>query len=112
MLTKLVAPGASRAVRARLLTTMEATPYEVIAAALMGMKARPDRTAVLRRLAVPFLAVCGEEDAITPPAMSRAMAAEHPRGEVVVLPGAGHMSPMERPAEFAAALRAFIGKAG
>lgn len=111
MLAKLVAPGASREVRAALLTTMEATPYETIAAALMGMKARPDRTHVLRSLGAPFLAVCGEQDAITPPPMSRAMAEVHPSGEVAVLPGAGHMSPMERPAEFAAILARFLARA-
>jgi len=108
---KLVAPGAAATVRARLLTTIEATPYETIAAALRGMRDRPDRTGVLRGLAVPFLAVCGELDALTPPPFSEAMAAAAPRGRCVLVPGAGHMAPMERPREVVAALRAHFAGA-
>lgn len=108
MLAKLVAPSADRAVRARLLSTMEATRYETIVAALMGMRARPDRTHVLRALEQPLLIVCGELDAITPPDASRAMAKEQPRSELALIPEAGHMSPMERPEEFARILGAFL----
>lgn len=107
MLAKLVAPSASRDVRARLLSMMEATPYETLVAALMGMQERPDRTAVLRSLAAPLLVVCGEHDALTPPALSRAMAEAKPGAELALIADAGHMSPMERPAEFAALWRAF-----
>lgn len=110
MLAKLVAPSAGPSVRARLLSLIEATPYESIVAALMGMKVRPDRMGVLRGLAVPLLVVCGEEDVLTPPALSRAMAAAHPSGELSLVPGAGHMSPMERPAAFHDALGAFLAR--
>jgi pimeloyl-ACP methyl ester carboxylesterase len=112
MLTKLVAPSAGRDVRARLLTTMEATPYETIVAALLGMQARPDRTHVLRALTRPLLIVCGALDAITPPDDSRAMAAANPESELALIPDAGHMSPMERPREFAAILADFLGRQG
>ena len=70
------------------------------------MRGRPDRMGGLRTLDVPFLALCGELDALTPPPLSEAMAAAAPRGRVVVVPGAGHMAPMERPGPVVAALRA------
>ncbi len=111
LVAKLVAPGTDAALRARLLTTIEATPYETIVAALRGMRDRPDRMAVLRSLAVPFLALCGELDALTPPPLSEAMAAAAPRGRAVVVPGAGHMAPMERPGPVVAALRAHLAGA-
>ena len=110
MLEKLVAPSASLEVRARLLSTMEATPYETIVAALLGMRARPDRTHVLQALDCPLLIVCGELDVITPPDASRAMAAANPHGELALIPDAGHMSPMERPREFAAILADFLAR--
>jgi len=112
MLTKLVAPSAEREVRARLLSMMEATPYETIVAALLGMQARPDRTDVLRELARPLLIVCGELDQITPPDLSRAMAAVNPSSELELIANAGHMSPMERPREFAALLSGFLARHG
>lgn len=112
MLAKLVAPSAGRDVRARLLSTMEATPYETIVAALLGMQARPDRTKVLQELMCPLLIVCGELDVITPPDASRAMAAANPQGELAFIADAGHMSPMERPREFAALLADFLARQG
>jgi len=108
MLAKLVAPGASRRVRAGLLEVIEATPYETILAALEGMKRRPDRTAVLRALASPVLVVCGAEDRLTPPELSRAMVAAQPGARLALLADAGHMAPLEQPAAFADVLRAFL----
>jgi pimeloyl-ACP methyl ester carboxylesterase len=91
---------------------MEATPYETIVGALLGMQARPDRTPVLRALTRPLLVACGELDTITPPDASRAMAAAHPKSELALIPDAGHMSPMERPREFAELLGAFLARQG
>ncbi|MEZ6016695.1 MAG: alpha/beta fold hydrolase [Planctomycetota bacterium] len=108
MITKLVAPGAALELRARLATLIEAAPYESTVAALMGMKVRPDRMHVLRELAVPYLVMCGELDALTPPELSRAMAAANGRSELALIPGAGHMSPMEQPDMFAARLAGFL----
>jgi 3-oxoadipate enol-lactonase len=105
MLPKLVAPTAGRAVRARILSMIEATPYETIVAALLGMRDRPDRTHVLRSLNVPLTVICGELDALTPPDLSRAMAAARPGARLELIPGAGHMAPMEEPAACAEVLR-------
>lgn len=61
-------------------------------------------------LTVPFLAICGELDAPDHLAMARRAADLVPGGEVVTVPGAAHYPNLERPAEFDAALRRFLGR--
>jgi pimeloyl-ACP methyl ester carboxylesterase len=79
-------------------------PKAAVAAALLAMRDRPDRRDLIPRLPCPVLAVAGEHDAVTPPAAARAMAEAAKDGEAVVVPGAAHLSPMERPDEFNEAL--------
>ena len=63
----------------------------------------------LARLAgVPVLVLVGEEDEVTPPARARAMAEAIPGARVVVIPGAGHVPPLERPAATTQALLEFL----
>ncbi|MEV7214648.1 alpha/beta fold hydrolase [Kitasatospora cineracea] len=60
----------------------------------------------LARLAAPTAVIAGSHDKLTPPVHARRIAAAlaDPRG-LLELPGAGHMSPVERPAEVAAEIR-------
>ncbi|HEX9148807.1 MAG TPA: alpha/beta fold hydrolase [Thermoanaerobaculia bacterium] len=81
---------------------------ETLAADLVAMRDRPDSTEFLPRVAVPTLVVVGEQDALTPPADSEAMAAAVPGARLVRIPGAGHLSPMERPKAVAEALADFF----
>jgi pimeloyl-ACP methyl ester carboxylesterase len=101
----LLGPHASAPARARLRSMVEGTRYETILAALEGMKQRPDRSEVLERLAVPVAIVVGEDDALTPPAQARSMAARIPGARLTVVPGAGHLTPLEAPEALSAALR-------
>ncbi|AZN40027.1 alpha/beta fold hydrolase [Paenibacillus albus] len=78
------------------------------AATALGMKARPDRTAVLEQLNVPILLVAGSEDAVIAPANT--FTVDGPLVSQVLLEGSGHMSMVESPAELAEALIAFINK--
>jgi 3-oxoadipate enol-lactonase len=71
------------------------------------LRDRPDRTAELPEIAVPTLVVVGTQDALSPPEDGRAMAASMPRARVVEIPGAGHLSNLENPDAFAAALAGF-----
>ena len=79
-----------------------------IAAAQLGMAARPDMTSFLATIRVPTLVVCGEHDAISPPDEMRAIAAKIPQAEFALIAEAGHMAPLERPGEFNRALRRFL----
>jgi len=68
---------------------------------------QPDRLDLLRRLDVPTAVVVGESDR----AMledCRRLAAAIPGARLTVVPGAGHSLPAEKPAEFWAALTAFL----
>jgi pimeloyl-ACP methyl ester carboxylesterase len=64
---------------------------------------------VLPGIAVPTLLIWGELDARSPLSVAREFARVIPHAELVVIPGAGHMSNLERPEEFNAAIRAFCG---
>jgi pimeloyl-ACP methyl ester carboxylesterase len=61
----------------------------------------------LDRLTVPTLVMAGEVDRLTPPSHAHRMAARLPDlTDLIILPATGHMGPLERPAEYSAALRA------
>jgi pimeloyl-ACP methyl ester carboxylesterase len=78
---------------------------------LRALRDRRDATEALPGIDVPVLVVCGEHDAITPPAECRRLAEVLPRGRYVEIAGAGHLSALERPDAFAAAVRAFAAGA-
>lgn len=92
--------------RVRALATSSSA--EAIAGALRALMTRPDATPQLPTIHVPTLVVVGEEDAVTP----RAAAEEMHRGiagsELIVIPAAGHLSNLEQPAAFDAALVRFL----
>ncbi|MFM9588330.1 alpha/beta fold hydrolase [Streptomyces scabiei] len=63
----------------------------------------------LPAIGVPALAVTGENDPGSTPAMTRRLAAALPDCRAAVVPGARHMLPVERPEAFADCLTTFIG---
>ncbi|MFN0299286.1 MAG: alpha/beta fold hydrolase [Burkholderiales bacterium] len=67
-----------------------------------------DRVADLPNIRVPTLLVYGEDDTLTPPALGRSMAEKIAGAEMVVIPDAGHLSNIERPAAFNRAVLAFL----
>jgi 3-oxoadipate enol-lactonase / 4-carboxymuconolactone decarboxylase len=60
----------------------------------------------LARISVPALVLCGAEDRLTPPRLSQALAGGLPAARLELVPGAGHMLPLETPAAVATALGA------
>lgn len=62
----------------------------------------------LPRLVVPTLVITGDADRLVPPANSRELARLIPGARLLVLPGAGHVFPVERPRETVVALRRFF----
>jgi 3-oxoadipate enol-lactonase len=66
-----------------------------------------DLTADLPRIRAPTIVVCGEDDISTPPDQARALAGAIPGAELKLLPG-GHLSNLEQPEGFNAALRAHL----
>jgi len=84
---------------------------ETVEADLVAMRERPDARPGLAAIGVPALVVVGAQDALTPPVDSEAMAAAIPGARLVTIPGAGHLTPMERPGAVAAALGDFFASA-
>ncbi len=72
--------------------------------ALTAMRHRPDSTPDLAGIEVPTLVVVGDEDTLSPPEVAQAMHAAIPRSTLAVLPRAGHLSNLEAPNAFGAAL--------
>jgi pimeloyl-ACP methyl ester carboxylesterase len=74
------------------------------------MRDRSDSTSDVSAIPVPTLVICGSEDAVTPPALAKAMAQRVPRGSYVEVEGAGHLSPLEQPEQVTLALREFLAR--
>jgi pimeloyl-ACP methyl ester carboxylesterase len=79
-------------------------PPAGVAWAQRAMAARPDRTAVLASFEGPAAVVVGVQDEITPVAAAEHLVAALGDAELVVVPGAGHMTSVEAPGLVAAAL--------
>lgn len=77
---------------------IESQPGAGVAWAARAMADRPDSTDLLAATGVPALVVVGEQDTLTPPGAAQEMAESLPRGELVVVPQAGHLTPVEAPA--------------
>ena len=105
---KLFSPAASPDVVARARERALEQGAERLEAAVRAMRDRPDSTSLLAEIDVPALVVVGEDDAVIPPAEAEAMAERLPDARVVRIPGAGHLAPLERPAEVNAALLDFL----
>ena len=89
---------------------LESSPDGVVAA-LGAMRDRPDSTNLLSKINVPTLVLGGAEDALSTPEVMGEMAGKIPNSRHLTLEGAGHLSNLEAPKEFNAALKDFLDEA-
>jgi pimeloyl-ACP methyl ester carboxylesterase len=75
----------------------------------LQLMAEADLTGVLPRVEVPALLLWGELDVRSPLGVAREFERAIPDTELVVIPGAGHVSNLEEPEIFNAAIREFCG---
>jgi 3-oxoadipate enol-lactonase len=101
LLPRLVAPNAAGDVRNELARCARRQAPGALTSALGALATRPDRSADLPGIGVPTLVIVGSEDVLTPPPLARALADAIPGARLAEIPGAGHMSALERPAEVA-----------
>ena len=87
---------------------VQAAPAAAVAWAQRAMAVRPDSFDTLRAVSVPTLMVVGDEDRLSPPEDAQAMADAVTGARLEVLPRAGHLSAMECPEEFNAAVLKFV----
>ena len=88
---------------------LKASP-QGISDALHGLATRADSTPLLREISAPTLVICGEEDLITPRAEAETLQGGIRGAELVMIPKSGHLTAMETPEAFNAALSAFLGR--
>ncbi|MFO0909115.1 MAG: alpha/beta fold hydrolase [Isosphaeraceae bacterium] len=81
-----------------------------LAGALRGMAVRPDRTPLLASITVPTLVVVGAEDQISTPTESESIASAIPGARLVVIPSAGHLTPLENPEATTQAMMTFLAE--
>jgi pimeloyl-ACP methyl ester carboxylesterase len=79
-----------------------------IAAALRGMRDRPDATELLTRIRCPCLILVGKFDAISTLEEMRSIAAKIPGAKLVTIAGAGHLTPLEQPVQTTSAIETFL----
>ncbi|RPJ85242.1 MAG: alpha/beta fold hydrolase [Acidobacteria bacterium] len=102
--TRAEMPSVEREVRA----LIEANRADGVRAGVRRIMGRPDSTALVRGLEMPVLVINGEEDAVTPVAAVREMHGMIAGSSLVIIPGAGHLSNLERPDTFNSALASFL----
>lgn len=105
----------SRADRPELARAVErmtlAAPYQAVAWAQRAMAARDDSFDVLAGLQIPVQVIAGEDDALMDASEAQAMASAVPHGELTTLSNVGHLSAMEAPAHFNAAVSDLVKRA-
>jgi 3-oxoadipate enol-lactonase len=93
----------------RFTRTVNGYPRDGMARAALAVSVhRVDVTPKLRAVACPTLVICGRDDAATPPAKSRALAAKIREAKLEWIDGSGHMSAIEKPEEVNRVLVPFV----
>ena len=73
-----------------------------------ALRIRHDLGPVIDTFAGPIAVMCGAEDRLCPPDWHEAMARRAQQARLTIIPGAGHMLPLEQPAAFSAALISWL----
>ena len=79
-----------------------------VVGALRALRERPDSMPLLATIRMPVLVIAGDDDQITPAAGMREMAQAIPDAEFVLIPEAGHLTPLEQPVAVNLALERFL----
>jgi 3-oxoadipate enol-lactonase len=110
MLPKLLAPARydrDPQLVAMVRSMIARAPVPGIVGALMALADRADSRDLLRRIGIPALVMVGADDVLTTTADAERMAKGIAGAELVVIPDAGHLSNLEQPDQFNAALEGF-----
>ena len=103
----LLGTAATPAMHAEVIATMsniDPAAY-VVGARAVWLADQVDRASSIR---VPTLVLVGDEDSITPPALSEQLVSLIPGATIEVIAGAGHLANLEQPAAFNAAIDTFL----
>lgn len=104
-----LAPGEGReSMQALLLEMADGLGPEGFTRQSRALMRRPDQQRALRNTRVRAMLICGEHDTICPPRRHEFLAELMPHAEFRLIPGAGHLSPLEQPQAVTRALRAWL----
>lgn len=107
LVAKLLHPQASVAARAQAVAMMSALhPASYIKT--VEASVAQDRAAPIEEIRADTLVITSDADPLYPKSIAEAMAARIPNARLVTLPVAGHLSNLEQPDAFNAALRHFL----
>jgi pimeloyl-ACP methyl ester carboxylesterase len=81
---------------------------EAVGPAIARLMTRPDSTELLPGIDCPVLVVAGREDEITPPDVAQQMHGQLADASLALIGHAGHLSSLEQPEAFSAALDRFL----
>lgn len=112
MAPKMTGPAASPEVVARARQIMESCPPATIENACLAMRDRRDYRCELPSIPIPTLVIVGSDDAFAPPAVAESMAREIRHSHLAIIPGAGHLAPMEQPGKVNEAVLTFLAEIG
>lgn len=82
----------------------------VYTAQIAALIDRPEVETLLPTIACPVLVAVGSDDVWSPPEQHAAIAAAIPNATLTVVPGAGHMLPVEQPDALNAAITAWLAQ--
>ncbi len=91
-------------------TMIERQPVHGMVVTLRALRDRPDSTPLLGQIRIPILVVAGDEDQITPAEGMKEMARAIPGAQFTVIPGSGHLAPLEHPQAVNDAVNAFLAR--
>ena len=91
-----------------LMRMVERNTPESFAGQIQALLSRPEAGSVLQSVDVPVLLLSATGDTWSPPNQHAAMRARCPAAQLMILEGAGHMSPAEQPAAVASALAEWL----
>ena len=108
--TSLLHHAASQAVREEMVEMSVRVGPETYVRQNRAVAAREDLRPVLAGITVPTAVIVGEEDRLTPPALSEEIHALATGSTLHVIPGCGHLPPIEAPKALAAVLRNWLAR--
>jgi 3-oxoadipate enol-lactonase len=111
MIPKLLGPSAkaSADIPARVRSLILANRSPAIVDAIDALRTRLDSTPLLPTIVCPTLILVGADDELTPPSAAEAMHRDIAGSTLAILPESGHLSNLEAPEAFRAALQPFLG---
>ena len=107
---KLFGPEASSDVVERARAIAAEQPITNLVATLQALGSRPDSRETASSLDVSALVIVGENDALTPPSEAEELAELLPIAQLVRIPGAGHLTPLEQPTRVNEELMVFLSR--